>query len=148
MLGWKLVDANGVELDPRTAAMIFPTGGAAQPPAGAPQFNAFGGGWYLDAGTPVAPPAGSGSLYDTQAYPSDVFLDWFGQSTLLPTGNLTGTLKVGAIVDQFIPGRGYNFNVAAPSYTVVYSPIESTPPAMSPEAVKDPGFEQFVVGNG
>jgi hypothetical protein len=63
VLGWKLVDANGVEIDPRTAAMVFPTGSAIQPATGDPEFLAFGGGWYLNVGPPSPLSPGSSSLY-------------------------------------------------------------------------------------
>ena len=145
MVGWKLVDSNGVEIDPRTAAMVFPTGSAIQPLTDGPALAASGGGWYLNVGSPT-PPASGSSLYAARANPSEVYFDWFHQSTLVPP-TLSGNLKVGAYND-YDPTGWDDINVAAPSYNVVYSPITSVPPSFRFDALGDPGFELVSVGDG
>jgi hypothetical protein len=144
VLGWQLVDANGIEIDPRTAAMVFPTGSAIQPVTNGPAFVSYGGGWYLNVGPPSPLPPGS-SLYQTRVNPSEVYIDWFGQSTLVPFQPLSGNLQVGALSGSDPTHRG-SLNVPAPSYNVSYSPITSAPPSVSFDAIEDPGFEQVSTG--
>jgi hypothetical protein len=143
VLGWQLVDANGVEIDPRTAAMVFPTGSAIQPATDGPEFLAFGGGWYLNVGPPSPLPPGS-SLFQTRVDPSEVFIDWFGQSTPIPFQPLSGNLRVGAYSGG--DDTGGTLVRTAPSYNVSYSPITSAPPSVSFDATEDPGFEQVSTG--
>jgi len=144
VVGWKLVDANGVEIDPRTSAMVFPTGGAAQPAADGPAVSAFGGGWYFNA-APATPSAGS-SLYSTSVNPSEAFLDWFGLSSLVPD-TLSGTLNVGGY-NNAQPRSEDHIDVANPTYHVVYSPMTSGPGTYSFALIGDSGFERVAVGNG
>jgi hypothetical protein len=62
--GWKLVDANGVEIDPATAQEVFPnatSGTQTQPVTDGPEFVAYGGGWYLNVAPPPLP-AGSSTF--------------------------------------------------------------------------------------
>src|SRR5262249_4254695 len=57
--GWELVDANGVEIDPRTATLVFAAGNQLQPVKSGPALVASGGGWYLNLGPPTPLPPGS-----------------------------------------------------------------------------------------
>jgi hypothetical protein len=146
VLGWELVDANGVEIDPRTAAMVFPTGSAIQPVTDGPALAAAGGGWYVNLGPPTPLPSNSSTLFETRANPSEVYFDWFHQATLASYLPLSGNLTVGAIIGLDPSGQQDNdINVAAPSYKVVYSPITSAPPPVSLDVIKDPSFEQVSV---
>jgi hypothetical protein len=74
-----------------------------------------------------------------------VYIDWFGQSTLVPFQPLSGNLKIGAYDGADPTGDGTHVD-AAPSYNVSYSPITSAPPSVSFDAIKDPGFEQVSIG--
>jgi hypothetical protein len=146
VLGWKLVDANGVEIDPRTAAMVFPTGIAIQPVTDGPTFAAAGGGWYVNLGPPTPLVLDSSTLYETRANPSEVYFDWFRQTALVPYLPLSGTLNVGAIINLDPSGMQLNdINVAAPSYEVVYWSMNSTLSSFHFDAIGDPGFQQASV---
>jgi hypothetical protein len=125
VLGWKLVDKNNVEIDPRTAKLIFPTGTAVQPATSGPAFLAGGGGWYVNL-APVSVPQGA-SLYATQALPTDVFTGWFGQASFAPTSTVTGTLTVGAVTASSHFGDSLQTN--APSYSITFGGITSSPPS-------------------
>jgi hypothetical protein len=144
VVGWKLVDANGVEIDPRTAAMVFPTGSTVQPVNDGPTVSAFGGGWYLNAAPPA--PAAGGGLYATGVNPSEAFLNWFGQTSLVP-GALAGTLTVGGY-NNAQPRSEDHIDVANPTYNVVFSPITSAPGSYAFAPIGDSGFERVSVGNG
>jgi hypothetical protein len=127
VLGWELVDQNNVEVDPRTARLVFPTGAAVKPVTNGPAFLGFGGGWYVNL-APVSAPQG-GSLYATQALPADVFTGWFGQPALVPLSPMTGTLKVGAV--YYNNDYDIDLNTDAPGYAFTFSPITSEPPTGS-----------------
>jgi hypothetical protein len=126
VVGWELVDANGVEIDKNTAAMVFAVGNQLQPVKSGPALVAAGGGWYLNLGPPT-PLDPDSSLYATRANPSEVFMDWFRQASLVPP-YIQDQLKIGATVDAH-PRPEDNINVAAPTYTVNFYPITSEPPA-------------------
>ncbi len=64
VVGWELQDQNHVEIDPRTAAMVFATGNEIQPVADGPTFMASGGGWYLNVGAPTPALLGQQPLRD------------------------------------------------------------------------------------
>jgi hypothetical protein len=128
VVGWELVDANGVEIDPRTAAMVFPTGGAIQPATSGPALLPFGGGWYLNVAAPSPLPSDGGSLYQIQVNPSVAYIDWFHQSTLVP-GFLAGNMTVGALDTGDNTTDNGLIQTSAPSYAVSFSTITSVPPA-------------------
>jgi hypothetical protein len=139
--GWKLVDANGVEIDPRTAAEVFPAAGSPiQPATGDPKFVAFGGGWYLN----VAPPplTSSGSNNATQATWMDVYANWFHQSSLMPPSPVSGSLNYGTY-------QAGDVWVGNPRYSVSFYPInDPVPPSFPFDNIADRGFEQGQVGYG
>ena len=136
--GWELVDANGVEIDPRTAALVFPaTGSPIQPVTNGPELVAFGGGSYLNVAPP--PPYQGNNLYATEATPSEVFLDWFHQTSLIPSSPVSGTLSYGSNGNQYVQTSNTHYNVAS-------SPIIPAPPSFPLDAINDPGFEEVQLG--
>ncbi len=138
--GWELVDNNGIEIDPRTAALVFPTTGSPiQPVTNGQEFVAFGGGWYLNV-APPSPYQGS-DLYATQANPSEVYLDWFHQASLVPASPVSGTLNYGSWGDDY-------YRVKNPNYSVTFYPIDPVPPPSPVDAIADQGFERVQVGAG
>ena len=137
--GWELVDKNGIEIDPRTAALVFPaTGSPIQPVTNGPELVAFGGGSYLNVAPP--PPYQGSSLYATQATPSEVFLDWFHQTSLAPSSPVSGTLSYGTNGNQYV-------QTSNPHYSVAFPPIIPVPPSFPLDAINDPGFEEVQLGD-
>jgi hypothetical protein len=147
--GWELVDANGVEIDPKTAALVFPQRSAIQPVTSGPAFSAYGGGWYENVALP-SPTSQSSNPYATQASWIEVYAGWFQQASLMPTAS--GTLKVGQNQSGDI-NLGFGDYGALrgdyPDYTVTSYPIASpVPPSFPVDAIADRGFEQVSVGDG
>jgi hypothetical protein len=146
MSGWKLVDANGVEIDPRTAAQVFPNANnSTQPVTDGPEFAAFGGGWYLNVAPPSTPASGT---YATAATWMDVYADWFHQSSLVPSSPVSGTLNHGGwSQDGNLSNGGNSFQVSNPKYSVSFDPIGNPVPSSFPfDNIADRGFEQVSVG--
>ena len=139
--GWKLVDANGEEINEATADLVFPgMSDPAQTVTDGPEFVAFGGGWYLNVGlnlksssTPPVSPA-------TQATWIDVYANWFHQSSLIPSSPVSGNLQYGGY-PVFESG-----NIENPSYSVSFYPNSPVPPTFPFDNIGDRGFEPLPAG--
>jgi hypothetical protein len=149
--GWELVDANGVEIDPRTAVKVFPVRSATTPVTDGPAFLPYGGAWYenLTLPPPPTPPQGSDNIQESWL---NVFSDWFHQSSFV-TQTLSGTLNIGQNATEGLNNDGlgdvHAIRPNNPDFAVSFYPINNPPPPSFPsDQIVDRGFEHLQVGNG